>query len=349
MNTLIIEIGNNTIRAAVRQGNTIRLVPIGSYDSPYSIPSVCTKLPDGTFVWGDMARLWKFHNGCFSYSIIDLEKQSAYETAISSLISLLLKYTSEVSAIVYVIPAYWSAMEPKKDFLKNAAITNGIKNANFIASPIAFYNKVANLTDKEYSLFYDAGYKGATISLLQRHGNEIRIIDSLLIEDAGGHNYDRLLLSKINDLSILSIENLGHQTLYASNLERKATFVKEYLSLHGDCQIPVDNDGRIFEMSNGKLHTLIAPSLGKSFQLMGQMLQDNHIKEELLKKVYVSGGSCKIPGLIDDLTTYFKTQINENVQIITQSTDDRFIALYGAPTMANVGFNNLGSGTVIKF
>lgn len=332
MNTLILEIGNYSIRAAVNSGNSIDILPIGVYLSHYSMPSICTKLPNGKFVWGDYAKYCSMGDGCLSYTLISLEKQTIYKDAIADLLSQILINISNIDAITFIIPADWSLGEPKKSMLSEAAERNGI-NSTFVSTPIAVCNSVANFTNNEYAIFYDAGYKGAAISLLQRQLNGIVVIDSVFSEEGGGHNYDRILLQKINDQSFLSMEDIGYQMLYTSNLENKVTFIKERLSSQKESSIPVDNDKRTFKLTDTEWHNEIAPSISKTLQMCYQLLQDNHIDVREIQKIYLYGGTCNIPYIEEDLQSYAKVQFHDNIQIVNiakKEKDARYIALYGA-------------------
>lgn len=347
MNTLILEIGNYSIRAAVKSGNSIDILPIGLYLAPYCMPSICTKLPDGKFVWGDYAKYWSMGDGCLSYTLISLEKQTIYKDAIADLLSQILVKISHIDAITFVIPANWSYGEPKKTMLSEAAKDKGISRIDFVFTPIAVCNKVANFADKEYAIFYDAGYKGVSISILQRQSNTITIIDSVFLEEGGGLDYNRLMLQAINDQSFLSIDDLGCQMLYTSHLENKATFLKERLSFVSECLILVDNDTRTFKYTNADWHNTIAPSISKTLQACDRLLQDNHIDANNLKNIYLYGGTCNIPCVEEDLLSYAKAQFNNNVQIVNisrkEGKDAMFIALHGALT------TSINSSVTIRF
>lgn len=340
MKSLIIEIGSYSIRAAVHDGKTTSLFPIGTYNNPYNIPSICTIRKDGKVLWGDLARYWSLYDGSISYPLIQLGNQPLYGDAISELISQVLVHQSGIGLIVFVIPAYWHTMDTKKECLTKAAEKNGIYKTRFVPTPVSVCNKVANFVDQEYALFYDCGYRGTSISLLQRQGTEVKIIDSQFLEETGGCSFDQLILGEINDLHVASIDDLEHQMLYMTILEEKAIFMKEYLSNCDTCKIPVNNDTDIFELTASTLHSLIAPRVAKTFQAMIQLLFENNVNKESVHKVYCYGGSCKISNIFNDLQSFSNLQFGSDVKVINllnENSDYRYISLYGASITAQQG------------
>lgn len=340
MKSLIIEIGSYSIRAAIHDGKTTSLLQIGTYNNPYNIPSICTIRKDGKVLWGDLARYWSLFDGSLSYPLIQLENQSLYGEAISELISQVLVDQSSIGLLVFVVPVYWHAMDTKKEFLTKAAEKNGIYKIRFISTPVSVCNKVANFVDQEYSLFYDCGYRGTSISLLQRHGTEVKILDAQFLEETGGCSFDQLILEEINDSHVTFIDDLEHQMLYMTNLEDKAIFMKEYVSNCDTCKIPVNLDTEIFELTASTLHTLIAPKLAKTFQAMIQLLFENNVNKESVHKVYCYGGSCKVLNIINDLQSFVNLQLSPDVKVINllnENSDYRYLSLYGASIIAQQG------------
>ena len=317
MNTLIVEIGNHSIRAAMHNGLDTKLLPIGAKAYPYKMSSVCVKPDNGKYVWGEMADYWMMNNSnCLYYPLNQLEKQSAeYEVAITDLIAQILANNAEMDSIIYIIPPYWQATEPKRNALTNAAKSNNLNNISFISTPVAVCKKVAYLSDHEYALFYDAGYKGISISLLQRNSNEIVVLDSAFLEDVGGAKYDTMISNTINDNMSGKIEDIGYKMLYAYYLREKVVFIKERLSFEEECHVPVENGDRVFELTSSQWQDQVIPSLSSSFQQCRQLLLDNNIELQKLSKIFLFGGTCKIPYIEENLLQYAQMEIDERVQL----------------------------------
>lgn len=344
MNTLILEIGNYSIRAAVNNGYNISHCCIGDYKSSTDMSPICANLSSGEYLWGRIASYWGIHNDCEIYTLAMLENLPQYEQAMSTLVSQIQKSCS-FNSIVFVIPAYWTPSEPKRGLLKQAAKNNNIDNVNFISVPVAVLNKIANLQNDEYVLFYDAGYKGTTISVLQRHVDVIRLVDSVFMEEVGGQNYDQLIMQKIDDKKLSAIEDFEYQMIYMEKMEEKSILIKETLS-YNDIQIPVENGERIIKITSSEWRNMIASSMGKSFQICYQLLQDNHIDVSKIQKIYLYGGTCNIPYIEEDLQSYAKVQFHNNIQIVNISKnekDAKNIALYGAFV------SSMNKGVTIRF
>jgi len=334
MNTLILEIGSYSIRAAISKDGKTTPMLISSYTHPDSLPSVCTKLPNSGYIWGEAAKQWIGYKGCLTYDLAILEKLNNYPKAVADLIAELMNKNDVTDAIMFVIPAYWTEKEPKKGLLIQAAKDCGIDRVDFITVPVACCNKAANanLSDNEYMLFYDAGFMGASVSLLQRQHDKIVLVDSVLVEEAGGQNYDNLILQNINDKTGRAIENDYERMLYLSDLHEKAVFVKERLSSINECRIPVEKGERIFALTAYEWQTMIAPSLGKSFQACSQILQDNNVEAGNLNQILLYGGTCNIPCIAEMLLDYAKAQFGNTVMIYNLSfrTDSAVLPLLGA-------------------
>lgn len=345
MNTLILELGYHSIKVAVNNGCQTDLATIGSYLHPHYLSSVCSEIPTGEFVWGDLAKYWAAYKDCRSYTLATIEKIPEYKKAISDLLTQLLEDIDDVTSIVYIIPSYWTPQEPKRTLLEHAAQNNHISNVNFIPTPISVLNKVANLLESEYVLFYDAGYKGTSISLLQRQQGTIELIDSVHVKEVGGQSYDRLILQKINDNKIMTIDDIYYQILYSARLEEEASAIKESLSCNAECQLPVNSGESIFKLTLPELENLITSSLSVSFQACWQLLQDNHIDMDKLTKIYLYGGTCHIPHITTNLQSYAKAQFNNNIQIINilkEHRNSRNLSLYGVTA-------NSSKSVILKF
>lgn len=323
MNTLIIEIGNYSIRAAIHDGHIAKLLPIGAKTDPYKMSSVCARLGDeGRYVWGELVNYWMMSNGsCLYYTLCQLENQyEVFKDAITDLIAQVIPNNTQMDSIIFVIPPYWEVGEPKRNALTNAANNNHFDNICFVSTPVAVCTKVANLYDNEYALFYDAGYKGISISLLQRQSNKIVVIDSAWVEDGGGATYDSIISQTIKDKMVEKIENIDYKMLYAYYLREKAVFIKERLSFDQECRIPVENGERIFELTSSQWQDQVTPLLSSSFQQCRQLLLENNINSQRLSKIYLYGGTCNIPCIEANLLQYAQMELNEHVEISNQAS-----------------------------
>lgn len=345
MNTLILELGYHSIKVAVNNGYQTNLALLSSYQHPYYLSAVCAKTPTGEFVWGDIAKYWTAYKDCRSYTLATIEKNPEYKKAISDLLSQLLKNICDITSIVYIIPPYWALQEPKRALLEQAAQDNHINNVKFIPTPIAVLNKVANLLDEESVLFYDAGYEGTSISFLQRQQGQIVLRDSVFVKEVGGQSYDRLILQKMNDRKIMTIDDSYYQLLYSTRLEEEASAIKESLSFSNECQLPINGSEEIFKLTSKELENLIAGSLSISFQACWQLLQDNHIDTDKLSKIYLYGGTSNIPHIAINIQSYAKAQFNNGIQVINilkENRDNRNLSLYGVTA-------NTSNGVILKF
>jgi len=322
MNTLILEIGHYKIRGMVSAGHGKQKAPIGDYNNLYTILSKCTKLQDGRYVWGQEADCWQMCNHSMTYTLSELEELPDYKDAIADLIATITGRTIPVDAIVFIIPAYWTEAEPKKEILKSAALKNNISSVNYIATPIALCNHKASIEDNGYALVYDAGYLGTSVSLLKRIGNKIEVLDALFCREAGGGAFDSILLNKFCDAFISNLSSPYIQMMYATDLLRRAELAKEMLSLSSECQMPIEGNSRIFHLSNAKWHELIYPALVKSFEICCQMLSDNGIRANMKLNVYTCGGTARIPFIKEELCSFIKNKLNVDINLENWSIDE---------------------------
>lgn len=337
MNTLVLEIGNYNIRAIIHTERETKIAHIGTYDMPCFIPSICTKLSDGKFVWGREAEFWKMYDGCSTYSLHELEALPDYENGVKDLIAgIITKISQKIESLVFVIPAYWSANEPKKSCLESSALANGILNVSFIETPIAICNNIANFRNQEYALCYDAGYIGTTISLLKREESRIILIDSILCNDIGGGAMNQILLQKIGGISIGRIDDIVYQMMLVSSLEHKVSWAKEKLSNEAICEIPLLSEQKSVKISQIDWKSLITPAISKSLQICRNLISDN-IGNQKISTILLCGGTAKIPFISEKLLQYVQMELNPDVHLVdgTILNEPQFLAVYGAPIQNN--------------
>lgn len=336
-NSISIEIGSHSIRAAIIINGRPKPIPLGFSSSPFSCPSVAVKTSTDRFYFGDYAKFWVFNSPESFYHICDIEDSSELLFAIyRSLFDFVLSQVRNLGydfpySCTIISPAYYASADPRKSKIKYAAESAGLKNVSFQSDAIAACMKGASINSGETVMTFDFGYSGITISLVRRSNSGLELVKSIHNNAIGGRQIDGLLIEEIeNDNSTVLSNDILANLLYMNNLAICAEQIKEELTYVDSCTQSVIQSE--YTISRQHFVDLLAPSFSSVLQSCKEALNFAGLKYSDVKQVLLLGGCSNIPFVQDFLKKHFIGSGCESIQIINLAStpDYKHLACFGS-------------------
>lgn len=337
INSISIEIGSHSIRAAIIMNGRPKPIPLGFSNSPFSCPSVAVKTSTDRFYFGDYAKFWVFNSPETFYHICDIDDSSELLFAIyKSLFDFVLSQIKNLGyefpySCTIITPAYYASADPRKSRIKNAAESAGLKNISFQSDAIAACMKGASINSGETVMTFDFGYSGITISLVRRSNSGLELIKSIRNNTIGGRQIDGLLIEEIENSKCNGISNdILANLLYMNNLAICAEQIKEELTYVDSCTQSVIQSE--FTISRQHLVDILASSFSSVLQSCKEAIGSAGLKYSDVKQIYLFGGCSNIPFVQDFLKKQFIGSGCESIRIINLAStpDYKHLACYGA-------------------
>ena len=244
----------------------------------------------------------------------------------------LLNFTGEEqpTAAVITIPASFDTVQ--SNATKTAGYQAGLKEVILLQEPIAACLAYANTQQMEIDakkmwLVYDFGGGTFDVALVGIDERELKVIDHEGNNFLGGLDLDNLMLEHIF-CPILEKE-LGEEKLWKKmvNAEEskyyklfvellyKAEEAKKELSLKEKVFVEIEVESKFleFEITRQRFNELIHPKVEETIKLTKNLLEKNHISNDLIERIILVGGTTYIPYIKEVLQDNFNTKVDSEI------------------------------------
>ena len=336
-NSLSIEIGSYSIRAALFCNGKTLPIPLGFSSSPYSCPSIAAKIPGGGFYFGEYAKYWVFNSPENFYHLCDIEDSSKlidsiYASLFDFVIGQIKRMGYEFPDTCYIIiPAYYSSADPRKTKILNAATHSGFRNVSFTSDAIATCMKAASIAVDETVMTFDFGYSGITISLIKRNNSGLDIVKSIHNGTLSGRQIDGLIIEDIEKQSMNHVNgDILDSLLYMNNLSTCAEHIKEILSYAESCTQSVIQ-GK-YTINRSRLVDMVAPLFSSALQSCKEIINLTGIKYQDIKQILLFGGGANIPMTEEFLRKHFIGNGCNSIVIhnLAKRPDYKYLTCFGS-------------------
>lgn len=341
-NSISIEIGSHSIRAAIIINGKPKPIPLGFSSSPFSCPSVAVKTSTGRFYFGDYAKFWVFNSPETFYHICDIEDSSELLHSIfTSLFDFVLCQIKNMGyefpySCTIITPAYYASADPRRSKIKYAAESAGLENVSFQSDVIAACMKGASIDIGETVMVFDFGYSGITISLVRRSNSGLDLVKSIRNNSIGGRQIDGLLIEEIEKGISNSMGNdILANLLYMSNLAICAEQIKEELTYVDKCTQSIIQSK--LTISRKHFDGLISPLFSSVLLSCKEVLNSSGLKYSDIKQVFLLGGCSNIPFVQEFLKKQFIGNGCVSIRIINLAStpDYKYHACFGSVYSSN--------------
>lgn len=322
-NSISIEIGSHSVRAAVWNGAKTELVPLGYSSAPYFCPSVAVCLDGDRFLFGDYAKNYIYTNPENFHHISDVDSQSQLAPVLYGALFRFIFDKAKcltkggLSECIIVVPSYYGKIDPRKTVLTDAARSVEMSEIRFMSDAEALCSGKVQIDNGSVILVVDWGYSGLTISSVYREEHNLKVKYSKH-NDFGGRYLDSLILSDVeNSIPSIQLDGALSQLLIAGALGESAGHIKEELSHNETCQQSVIIGN--YEISRSHFVNLAAKSFADALKLCKEVLDNSGLSFADIGQIVLCGGCSNIPYVMDLFSQYFVGNGNAKVKICRYS------------------------------
>ncbi|MCI4668701.1 MAG: Hsp70 family protein [Bacteroidia bacterium] len=244
----------------------------------------------------------------------------------------------QVEAAIITIPASFDTIQ--SNATKEAGYMAGFDQVVLLQEPIAASLAYANQDDKSDFqdgkwLVYDLGGGTFDVALVSIQDGEMRVIDHEGDNFLGGNDFDRQIVEAFvlpylesqgtfNNLLDQSRASDGKYNQLYQSLLLKAENAKIELSVEPSAEIEFETRDDAGEMIEGfititreQFDSMLQPFVGKTVEMIAQMLERNKLKPNELNFVLMVGGSTYIPYVREKVGEALQIEVNTEVDPTT--------------------------------
>lgn len=236
-----------------------------------------------------------------------------------------------VNKAVITVPAYFN--DTQRQATRDAGKLAGLDVLRIINEPTAAslaYGYGANLINNDEEKIiavYDLGGGTFDISILRIENGIFEVLSTNGDTYLGGDDFDKAIISfwLINNQLNLNDVSTDKQLLQAFRL--KAEEAKKYLSVNEIYETTLS--GFKLNITKTQFENLIKPLVDKTINCCEVALNDAGLQLKEIDTVVMVGGSTRVPMVKQQVSNFFKTQINDSIN------PDEVVAL-GASIQADI-------------
>lgn len=286
MNWVSIDFGTSYSSATVMiDGKPVKVHPIGGLYNMYGFPTVAYVDESKRIRVCNDATPWRCQNPeryikDFKLNIHENEvaylgvKYSDIITEILKCIKTSAEYTignDIIEGVILTIPATYAENDPRKEIMRESALSAGFKEIGFIKEAEAaaiYYHSIQQGQTGTITLIYDLGGGTFDPALVEHTSSGYKLLGSASGKECGGKYFEAALYRHFkNTYSFQFSEDESIKIQQIDGIAKLCKDIKEALSSQQEVSYPVPLMGKTtIAYSRKEFEKLIAPLLEKTFQ-----------------------------------------------------------------------------------
>lgn len=342
MNWVSIDFGTSYSSATVMiDGKPVKVHPIGGLYNMYGFPTVAYVDESRNIRVCNDATPWRCQNPeryIKDFKLNIHENEVAYLgvryadiiTEILKCIKVSAEYTlgnDTIEGVILTIPATYAENDPRKEIMRESALSAGFKEIEFIKEAEAaaiYYHSIQQGQTGSITLIYDLGGGTFDPALVEHSPSGYKLLGSASGKDCGGKYFEAVLYRhfkntysfKFNDDESIKIQQID-------GIARLCKDIKEALSSQTEVSYPVPLMGKTtITYSRQEFEHLIAPLLEMTFQECSALISSSGKKWGDINRILLIGGSSTIPCVKSLFKTYLTGQNSPDIPIILNKSEE---------------------------
>lgn len=346
MNWISIDFGTSYSSATVMiDGKPVKVHPIGGLYNMYGFPTVAYVDESRRIRVCNDAIPWRCQNPeryikDFKLNIHENEiaylgvKYSDIITEIFKCIKVSAEYSlgnDIIEGVVLTIPATYAENDPRKEIMRDSALSAGFKEIEFIKEAEAaaiYYHSIQQSQSGSITLIYDLGGGTFDPALVEHTASGYKLLGSASGKECGGKYFEAALYRHFkNSYTFQFNEDESIKIQQIDGIARLCRDIKEALSSQQEVSYPVPPlmGKKTITYTRQEFERLIAPLLEKTFQECSALINSSGKKWDDINRILLIGGSSTIPCVKSLFRTYLAGLNHSDIPIILNKSEEGFL------------------------